>query len=225
MKRKRVMKFSEIKWPAKLFVGGIGTDVGKTYATGWLAREMTAAGHTVITQKLIQTGCIDESDDIRMHRKIMKLPMQTVDLTKITAPLLYSYPASPHLAAEIDGEEVKINLIDEASRILEKQFHHVIIEGAGGLMTPLKHDYLTIEYVKERKLPTILVTNGKLGSISDTLLSLYALTHSHIDIFAVVYNPYFDEDKKIAAESRRYLKEWVLHHYPDTLWMEMPENL
>lgn len=219
------MKFEDIKWPTRIFVGGIGTDVGKTFATGWLAREMAAAGHSVITQKLIQTGCDEESDDILMHRKIMNIPLQTVDHTKITSPLIFHYPASPHLAARLDGEEIKISLIDEATRILEKQYHHVLIEGAGGLMVPLKHDYLTIEYVKERKLPTILVTNGQLGSISDTLLSLYALSHNKIDIFAVIYNPHFDKDKKIATETCRYLREWVLHHYPDTLWMEMPENL
>ena len=223
--KKKVMKFEDIKWPKRIFVGGIGTDVGKSYATGWLAREMAAVGHSVITQKLVQTGCVDESDDIRTHRKIMNIPMLTVDHTKITSPLIYKYPASPHLAADMEGEEVKIELIDEATRILEKQYHHVLIEGAGGLMVPLKHDYLTIEYVKERKLPVILVTNGELGSISDTLLSLYALAHSRIKIFGVVYNPHFDKDRKIAEETKRYLREWVLHHYPDTLWMEMPDSL
>ena len=219
------MKFEDIKWPERLFIGGIGTDVGKTFATGWLAREMAAAGHSVITQKLIQTGCIDESEDIRMHRKIMNLPVLTVDHTKITSPFIFKYPASPHLAAEMEDVIIKVELIDEATRLLEKQYKHVLIEGAGGLMTPLKHDYLTIEYVKERKLPTVLVTNGRLGSISDTLLSLYALAHSRIKIFAVIYNPHFDKDRKIAEETRRYLREWVLHHYPDTLWMEMPESI
>ena len=217
------MKFEEIKWPKRLFVGGIGTDVGKTYATGWLAREMTKAGHSVITQKLVQTGCFDESEDIRMHRKIMNIPMQTIDLTNITAPLVFTYPASPHLAAQIDGKEMKLEMVDEATKILEKQYEHILMEGAGGLMVPLKHDYLTIDWIRDHSMPTILVTNGKLGSISDTLMSLYLLAHNKIDIFAVIYNPHFDHDKKIAEETRRYLLAWVEHHYPNTLWMEMPK--
>lgn len=219
------MNFEDIKWPELLFVTGIGTDVGKTYATGWLAREMAKAGHSVITQKLVQTGNFDVSEDIRMHRKIMGIPMQTLDMTKITSPLLFSYPASPHLAAKLEETEIKIELVTEASRILKRHYHHILIEGAGGLMVPLKGDHLTIDYIKEHKLPIILVTNGELGSISDTLVNLYAMAHYGINIFGVVYNPHFDKDKKIAQETRRYLKEWVQHHYPHTLWFEMPETL
>lgn len=219
------MEFKDIRWPETIFVTGIGTDMGKTYATGWLAREMAAAGHSVITQKAVQTGNTDASDDIKKHRKIMNLAPTTFDLTKITSPYLFAYPASPHLAARIEKSEIKGATIAEATRILHKNYKHVLIEGAGGLMVPLKGDYLTVDYIKEHKLPTILVTNGSLGSISHTLLNLFALAKFGIDIFGVIYNPYFDDDKIIAEETKTYLKEWVLHHFPDTLWFEMPKDL
>lgn len=61
--------------PDILFVTGIGTDVGKSYATGWLARELTRTGRKVITQKFIQTGNHDYSEDIDVHRKVMGIPM------------------------------------------------------------------------------------------------------------------------------------------------------
>lgn len=219
------MEFKDIKWPETLFITGIGTNVGKSYATGWLAREITAAGHQVITQKAVQTGNTEISEDIQIHRKIMNSGLTTFDMTKITSPYLFSYPASPHLAARMDGEEIKVETITEATRILHKHYPHVLIEGAGGLMVPLKGDYLMLDYIRENRLPAILVTNGKLGSISDTLLNLYVMAHNGINIFGVIYNPYFDSDKKIAAETRQYLKEWVLHHYPHTLWFEMPDKL
>lgn len=219
------MEFKNIKWPETIFITGIGTDVGKSYATGWLAREMTEAGHSVTTQKAVQTGNSDFSDDIRIHRKIMGISPTTLDMTRISSPFLFSYPASPHLAARLDGTELKAETIDEATRILHKHYHHVLIEGAGGLMVPLKGDYLTVDYIREHKLPVILVTNGALGSISDTLLNLYAMAHYGLNIFGVIYNPHFDKDKKIAEETREYLKEWVLHHYPNTFWFEMPESL
>lgn len=219
------MDFKDIKWPDSIFVTGIGTDVGKSYATGWLAREISRAGHSVTTQKAVQTGNTEISEDIYIHRKIMGIQLTTLDHTKITSPYLFSYPASPHLAAKMDGSEVKKETIAEATRILHKNYSHVLIEGAGGLMVPLKGDYLTIDYIREHKLPVILVTNGSLGSISHTLLNLYAMAHYGINIFGVIYNPYFDKDKKIAADTREYLKEWVLHHYPSTLWFEMPQNL
>lgn len=219
------MNFEDIKWPETIFITGIGTDVGKSYATGWLAREISAAGHSVITQKAVQTGNTDMSEDILIHRKIMKIAPTTFDLTKITSPIIYSYPASPHLAARLDNEELKPELITEATRVLHRQYRHVLIEGAGGIMVPLKKDYLTVDYVKQHHIPTILVTNGALGSISDTLTSLYVLAHHHIDIFGVIYNPYFDKDKKIAEDAKEYLKDWVISHFPDTLWFEMPKSL
>lgn len=219
------MEFKNIKWPETIFITGIGTDVGKSYATGWLAREMSEVGHSVTTQKFVQTGNTDQSEDILIHRKIMGIAPTTLDLTKISAPYLLSYPASPHLAARIDEEELKPELITEATRVLHRHYAHVLIEGAGGLMVPLKEDYLTIDYIRDNKLPAILVVNGALGSINDTLLSLYVMAHYHIDIFGVIYNPHFDKDKKIAEDTRRYLKEWVLNHFPDTLWFEMPTSL
>ena len=219
------MNFEDIKWPETIFVTGIGTDVGKSYATGWLARELMAAGHSVITQKAVQTGNEEMSEDIMIHRKIMKIAPTTFDLTKITAPIIFSYPASPHLAAQIDNAEVRPELITEATRVLHRHFNHVLIEGAGGIMVPLKNNYLTIDYIKDLRLPVILVTNGALGSISDTLTSLYVLAHYHTDIFGVVYNPHFDKDRKIAADAKEYMKDWVLSHYPDCLWFEMPNSL
>ncbi len=59
-------------FPKALFITGIGTDVGKSYATGWLAKEIAATGKSVITQKLIQTGNRDVSEDIEIHRRIME---------------------------------------------------------------------------------------------------------------------------------------------------------
>ena len=82
-------------FPKALFITGIGTDVGKSYATGWLAKEIAATGKSVITQKLIQTGNRDVSEDIEIHRRITGIPMQSVDLCRVTAPIILSYPASP----------------------------------------------------------------------------------------------------------------------------------
>ena len=60
-----------------LFVTGIDTNIGKTYATGLLAKAIAAAGKTVITQKMIQTGCQEVSEDIEMHRKIQGISFKT----------------------------------------------------------------------------------------------------------------------------------------------------
>ena len=210
--------------PKALFITGIGTDVGKSYATGWLAKEIAATGKSVITQKLIQTGNRDVSEDIEIHRRIMGIPMQSVDLCRVTAPIILSYPASPHLAAKIDGIELDYGVASAATDTLLNKYDHVLIEGAGGLMVPLKERYLTIDYITGHKLPTVVVTNGRLGSISDTLLTLSALAAAGADVFAVIYNPYFDKDKTIADETLGYLSAYVQEKFPDTLFLSMPAD-
>ncbi len=211
-------------FPKALFITGIGTDVGKSYATGWLAKEIAATGKSVITQKLIQTGNRDVSEDIEIHRRIMGIPMQSVDLCRVTAPIILSYPASPHLAAKIDGIELDYGVASAATDTLLNKYDHVLIEGAGGLMVPLKERYLTIDYITGHKLPTVVVTNGRLGSISDTLLTLSALAAAGADVFAVIYNPYFDKDKTIADETLGYLAAYVQEKFPDTLFLSMPAD-
>ena len=85
-----------------IFVSGIDTDAGKTYCTAWLANKLRAEGRSVITQKFIQTGCTGISEDILKHREIMGIEPQEVDKDGTTCPYVMTYPASPHLAAEID---------------------------------------------------------------------------------------------------------------------------
>ncbi len=207
--------------PKALFVTGIGTDVGKSYATGWLARCMADSGESVITQKLIQTGNRDMSEDIEVHRRIMRLPLQSVDLNHITAPIILSYPASPHLAAKIDNVEIDYSVAAAATDTLLNKYAHVLIEGAGGLMVPLSERYFTIDYIRDHKLPTAVVTNGRLGSISDTALTLQALKNNGIDIYAVIYNPHFDSDPIIASETHAWIKRYVADEYPTTLFLTM----
>lgn len=214
--------FKDIKFPSRLFITGTDTDAGKSYATGWIARGMLDAGINVITQKFVQTGNLEYSEDIEVHRRIMGTGMLPEDKLHVTAPEVFTYPASPELAARIDGRELNFSTITAATDALENKYGHVLIEGVGGVMVPLKGDYLTIDYIREHNLPAVLVTNGRLGSINHTLLSLSALKNAKISIFAVIYNSHFDKDKIICEDSRRYIRHWLEQHSPETIYMEMP---
>lgn len=124
------------------FITGIDTNIGKSYATGWLAREWNSKGIKTITQKMIQTGNVGHSEDIDLHREIMGIPFTPEDKEQITFPIVYSYPASPHLAAEIDDRMIPIEKITESTRILQSRYDVVLLEGAGGLMVPITRRYL-----------------------------------------------------------------------------------
>lgn len=72
------------------FVSGIDTDAGKSYATGFLAREWNKNGQRTITQKFIQTGNVGHSEDIDLHRHIMGIPFTEEDKEGLTMPEIFS---------------------------------------------------------------------------------------------------------------------------------------
>ena len=206
-----------------LFISGIDTDAGKTYATAWLAKRFIATGQTVVTQKFIQTGNHDFSEDITHHRELMGISPLPEDLDHTTAPIIFSYPASAQLAAELDGKEIDLTIVDKSTEILASRYDNVLIEGAGGLMVPITDDFLTIDYISSRKLPVALVTNSKLGSINHTILSLEALKSRNITVKYVLYSTHLDADATISADTKRYVKQYLAKHFPETELLFVPK--
>lgn len=205
-----------------IFISGIDTDAGKSYATGYLANKLRQAGKSVITQKFIQTGCTDTSEDIELHRKIMGEPMLEEDRNHITAPVIFTYPASAQLAAAIDGREIDLDAIDKATMELSQRYDVVLIEGAGGLMVPLRDDFFAIDYVMTRHIQVALVTNSRLGSINHTVLSLEALKNRGIRLHSVLYNTYFDNDPIISADTHGFVMRYIDRHFPGTEMVDIP---
>ena len=204
------------------FIPGIDTDAGKSYITGYLAARLMKEGKSVATQKFIQTGNTGFSEDIELHRKIMGIDALPEDSDRTTSPIIFSYPASAQLAARIDHEEIDLRKIDNATEKLLSHYDIVLIEGAGGLMVPITDDFFTIDYVVTRKLPLILVTNGVLGSINHTILSLEAIKNRGIRLEAVVYNEHFDSDKIIAADTREFIRRYTAANFPSARFATVP---
>ncbi len=205
------------------FISGIDTGIGKTYTTGYLAKLWNEQGKKTITQKLIQTGNIDISEDIEQHREIMGMGWFPEDETKLTMPEIFTYPASPHLATQIDGREIDFDKIAKATQQLTEKYEVVLLEGAGGLMVPLTTELLTIDYLIEKKYPVILVSSGRLGSINHTLLSLEALKNRGLELYALAYNLNDEsQDVLISKDTSEYLQAYLAKHFPNALWMDIP---
>ncbi len=205
------------------FISGIDTGIGKTYTTGYLAKLWNEQGKKTITQKLIQTGNTDISEDIEQHREIMGMGWFPEDETKLTMPEIFTYPASPHLATQIDGREIDFDKIAHATQQLTEKYEVVLLEGAGGLMVPLTTELLTIDYLTEKKYPVILVSSGRLGSINHTLLSLEALKNRGLELYALAYNLNDEsQDVLISKDTSEYLQAYLAKHFPNALWMDIP---
>ncbi len=205
------------------FVSGIDTNIGKSYATGFLAHMWTEQGLRTITQKLVQTGNEAISEDIELHRRIMGGGLFPEDREGLTMPEIFSYPCSPHLAAEIDRRPIDFEKIQQATSILSERFDAVLLEGAGGLMVPLTRDLLTIDYIAQHDYPLVFVTSGRLGSINHTLLSFEAIQRRGIRLHTVAFNLYpKEEDTRIQRDTENYIRDYVHIHFPEARFIVVP---
>ena len=198
------------------FVSGIDTGIGKSYAAGYLAKMWNGKGVRTITQKLVQTGNAGISEDIVLHRKIMDCGFLPEDIEGLTMPEIYTYPCSPHLAAEIDRRPIDFEKINSATEALSERYDAVLLEGAGGLMVPLTRNLLTIDFIAGHGYPLVFVTSGRLGSINHLLLSLEAMEQRNISLHTLVYNRYpADDGRLISEDTEKYVKEILATRFPD----------
>ena len=201
------------------FISGIDTNIGKTYATGMLAKALARRGKRVITQKLVQTGCTHLSEDILTHRHLQGIPLTEEDQAGWTCPYIFTYPCSPHMAAERDQRAIDFHVIAACTQALSQRYDIVLLEGAGGLMVPLDDRTLTIDYVATHHYPLVLVTCGRLGSLNHTLLSIEACEARGIPVAAILYNEYPAEDEAIQRNTLQYLRR----RYPTTPILLLPQ--
>ncbi|WP_353084209.1 dethiobiotin synthase [Flavobacterium sp.] len=161
----------------KLFITGIGTDVGKTIASAIVTQALEAD-----YWKPIQAGDLDNSDSHKIQKYISN------NKTKIHAnSYKLNTPASPHLAAAIDRITIDIKEINEP-----KTTNHLVIEGAGGLLVPLNDNDCIIDLI-QKDYKVILVSRHYLGSINHTLLSFEALKSKKIPLAGIIFSG--DENK------------------------------
>ena len=161
----------------KLFITGIGTDVGKTITSAIVTQALEAD-----YWKPIQAGDLDNSDSHKIQRYISN------DKTIIHEnSYKLNTPASPHLAAKIDGITIDLKQIIEP-----KTSNNLVIEGAGGLLVPLNENDCIIDLI-QKDYKIILVSRHYLGSINHTLLSFEALKNRNSKVDGIIFSG--DENK------------------------------
>lgn len=156
----------------KLFITGIGTDVGKTITSAIITEALEAD-----YWKPIQAGDVETSDSHKIKQYISNTKTELFPNS-----YLLNTPASPHLAAELDGIVIDLEKIQEPVTQ-----NHLVIEGAGGLFVPL-NDTATIADLIKPDYKVIVVSRHYLGSINHTLLTIEALKQRGLDIAGIVFN-------------------------------------
>lgn len=207
-----------------MVVAGIDTAVGKTVATGLLARWFLEHGVRVITMKMVQTGNRGLSEDIREHRKLSGTELLEEDAMGETCPYVFSVPCSPHLAARLDGTFINTERIVKNVEQLASVYDLVLLETAGGLMVPLTEETMIIDLIEEQRWPVILVTSPRLGSINHTYAALEILHNRHISLQGVIYNRMMESetDRRITEDSRRLFTKRIQYYGYDCNVCDIP---
>ena len=172
----------------RIFITGTNTDVGKTFIAKNILSLLVKRNKSVSIFKPIETGCTETSgylqpSDSSIFYKILK---KNIELDLIN-PYRFKPAISPNRAIQLARKKVYIsNFIKKAK--LHSQFDYLIIEGAGGLCSPLALDGLNVDFAKKMKLNCVLIAKDELGVINNVLLSINTLKKYNCCLKAIVLN-------------------------------------
>ncbi len=186
------------------FVTGTDTGVGKTVVCAALARCLIEAGKTVSMIKPFQTGCLGEDvTDADFVHRVMGKPFTP----SVSSPYCLKAPLAPMVAAEIENTSFDIGGILKIVESESAVHDAVIVEGAGGLLVPIKKNYSMADFASDLGFKTIIAAHAGLGTINHTLLTIEAATARNLEIAGVVICGY-PQGKNVCEETNLiYLRE------------------
>ena len=178
-----------------LFIAGTDTDVGKTCVTAALITMIKKLEKNVGFMKPFATGHKQNSEFKSSDVESLASISQINDPEELLNPYFFSIPASPFTAAKKLNIDIKLSVIHSAYRKLFSMHDCMIVEGIGGIMTPIKSDYTVCNLIKELDLSTIIVCDSKIGTVNHTLMTckmceLYKIPITGIIINSVTKNGY-----------------------------------
>ncbi len=180
--------------PPALFVVGAGTEIGKTYTTAALVRRLRGQGRQVRALKPLASGVppldhpdFAESDTGRLLAA-QGLPV-TPETVAACSPWRFTAPLAPDLAAAREGRRLTLSELVGwcGTRLAEAADDEmVVIEGVGGLMSPITEAATGLDWLKRQELPALLVSGSYLGAISHALTAVETLRAHGIPLVGIV---------------------------------------
>ena len=155
----------------QFFITGVGTGVGKTFVTRLLVHQLTALGRRVSALKPVVSGYADDdpdSDPALILRSLGQSPSAAAIAS--ISPWRFAAPLSPHLAAQREGRSIdQGDVIAFCREPAKDAIDFRLVEGVGGVMSPIGPRTTCLDWILELKAPVILVTGTYLGALSHTL--------------------------------------------------------
>jgi dethiobiotin synthetase len=182
-----------------VFVTGTGTGVGKTVVAAAIARTLAAGGRRVAVFKPALTGLDDPGEP---DHELLRRAAGSEQADDRIAPYRYGPAASPHLAAELAGEEIDPALLLETARQAGGEADALVCEGVGGLLVPLAGEYTVLDLARELGLPLAIAASPGLGTINHTLLTIETARAAGLEVRLVVLTPWPAAPSRVESSNR-----------------------
>jgi dethiobiotin synthetase len=200
-----------------IFITATDTGVGKTLVSGLLLQFLSGRSINCGYQKWASSGSAENPADLEFCLQTADI-IPDPELLDLQVPYRFDFPASPHLAAELENKEVAPDIIVDAYRQMTDRYDFLIVEGVGGLLVPLRRDLLLADLLARLQIPTLIVTRSGLGTLNHTLLTIEALRSRQIEISGVIFTDDENDDDILVRDNIRTIEEIgkveILGHLP-----------
>ncbi|MCJ8306978.1 MAG: dethiobiotin synthase [Nitrosopumilus sp.] len=171
-----------------LFITGTDTDVGKTYITAGLAVAFRKMGIDVGVMKPFAAGTAQKKGYKSEDVVILSRAAQACDPENLVNPQFFPIPASPYTTWKTLKTKPKVSTILSSFKKLTKLHDMILVEGMGGIMTPILKNYYITNLIKEMKIPTVIVTKSKVGTVNHTIMTVKMCEKYKIPIKGIIIN-------------------------------------
>lgn len=164
-----------------LFVTGTDTGVGKTVVAAGIAAGLRARGLNVGVMKPVASGGRGDVEALRRAAGV-------ADDLDLLNPVWLRDPLSPNVAAQREGIQIDLARIEQSARELSRRHDFLIVEGAGGLLVPIRDDTYMADLARSLGFPLVIVARRGLGTINHTLMTVECARTRGIAVAGVIYN-------------------------------------
>jgi len=190
--------------PPGLFITGTDTGVGKTYVAGRIAQALCTAGCRVGVYKPVASGCRPLGDELVSDDAVAlwNAAGRPGELARV-CPQRFAASLAPHLAARAAGEDISAEQLRVGLDYWRERSDVLVVEGAGGLMSPLGDEEYVADLAADFGFPLIVVSDNSLGTISRTLSTLVvaATCGNGLDVAGVMLNETHGDQPDLSAAS------------------------
>ena len=193
-----------------LFVTGTGTEIGKTYVAGLMAKTLHEAGYDVAYYKAAMSGNERREDgtlipgDALFVKEFAHLSQSLESM----CPYVYEHAVSPHLASRLEGHPVRMDVVEKSFQELCREHDYVVVEGSGGITCPIGYDEERIQLediVRRLDLSSVMVADAGLGTINGVVLTYEYMKQRELPLKGIFFNHFhagnvMEEDNRCMCE-------------------------